>query len=65
MRHSRRHHVQAEQLTHYMAEFDFRSNERTVLGGSDADRFDKAIPGLAGKRLTYRRTGREGAPVRA
>jgi transposase-like protein len=58
------HHVSAEHLKRYLAEFDFRYNERTALGVTDVERFDKAIPGLVGKRLTYRRTNREGAAVR-
>lgn len=42
-------------LKRYLAEFDFRYNERSKLGVSDAERFYKAIPGIVGKRLTYRR----------
>jgi transposase-like protein len=59
------HHVSAEHLRRYLAEFDFRYNQRTALGVSDRERFVKAIPGIVGKRLTYLRTDREGAPVRA
>jgi transposase-like protein len=59
------HHVSAEHLKRYLAEFDFRYNEREKLGVTDAERFAKAIPGIVGKRLTYRRTSREGAPVRS
>lgn len=59
------HHVSAEHLKRYLAEFDFRYNQRTALGVTDRERFVKAIPGIVGKRLTYRRTDREGAPVRA
>ena len=38
-------------------EYDFRYNEREKLGANDAERMAKAIPGIVGKRLTYRRTG--------
>jgi transposase-like protein len=50
------HHVSQQHLKRYLAEFDFRYNERNKLGVSDAERFYKAIPGIVGKRLTYRRT---------
>ena len=59
------HHVSGEHLKRYLAEFDFRYNNREALGVSDRERMVKAIPGIVGKRLTYRRTDREGAPVRA
>ena len=39
----------------YCAEFDFRYNTRL---NSDAERADKALKGIAGKRLTYRRIDR-------
>jgi hypothetical protein len=38
----------------YLGEFDFRYNERMALGVNDKARADKAIKGIAGKRLTYR-----------
>ena len=50
------HHVSEAHLKRYLAEFDFRHNERSALGVSDAERADKAIKGATGKRLTYRRT---------
>lgn len=59
------HHVSAPHLKRYLAEFDFRYNNREALGVSDRERMVKAIPGIVGKRLTYRRTNREGEPVRA
>jgi len=40
-------------LGRYTAEFDFRYNTRKM---SDAERADIALKGIAGKRLTYRRT---------
>ena len=58
------HHVSQQHLKRYLAEYDFRYNEREALGVSDAERMAKAIPGIVGKRLTYRRTG-DGANVYA
>ena len=49
------HHVSQQHLKRYLAEFDFRYNERKALGIDDATRFARAIPGIVGKRLTYRR----------
>ena len=51
------HHVSEAHLKRYLAEFDFRYNERSALGVSDSERADKALKGASGKRLTYRRTG--------
>ena len=52
------HHVSQQHLKRYLAEFDFRYNERSKLGVEDAERMSKSIGGIVGKRLTYRRTGR-------
>jgi transposase-like protein len=52
------HHVSQQHLKRYLAEFDFRYNERMKLGVSDSDRTAKAIRGIVGKRLTYRGTYR-------
>jgi transposase-like protein len=51
------HHVSPEHLKRYLAEFDFRYNERAALGINDADRMEKVAKGVVGKRVTYRRTG--------
>lgn len=59
------HHVSGAHLKRYLAEFDWRYNHRTALGVTDTERMELAIPGIVGKRLTYRRTDREGEPVRA
>jgi hypothetical protein len=59
------HHVSEAHLKRYLAEFDFRYNERESLGVNDETRMARSIPGIVGKRLTYRRTYREGEPVRA
>jgi hypothetical protein len=50
------HHVSQQHLKRYLCEFDFRYNERMALGVSDDQRMAKAAKGIAGKRLTYRRT---------
>ncbi|MEP7222850.1 MAG: IS1595 family transposase [Novosphingobium sp.] len=59
------HHVSPEHLKRYLAEFDFRYNNRESLGIGDRERMVKSISGIVGKRLTYRRTDREGTAVRA
>jgi transposase-like protein len=48
------HHVSEQHLKRYLAEFDFRYNERSALGVEDEARADKVIRGIVGKRLTYR-----------
>jgi hypothetical protein len=50
------HHVSQEHLKRYLGEFDFRYNHRIALGFDDTARATIAIKGIAGKRLTYRRT---------
>ena len=49
-------HVSQQHLKRYLGEFDFRYNEREGLGVTDDDRVAKALKGITGKRLTYRRT---------
>ena len=49
-------HCSEEHLHRYLAEFDFRYNQRSALGISDTMRTDEALRGIAGKRLTYRRS---------
>ena len=49
------HHMSEAHLARYTAEFDFRYNTRKV---TDGERADAALLGIAGKRLTYRRTDR-------
>jgi transposase-like protein len=49
------HHVSEEHLPRYLAEFDFRYNQRISLGVDDDQRMAKAAKGIVGKRLTYRR----------
>jgi hypothetical protein len=47
------HHVSQQHLKRYLAEFDFRYNERMALGVTDNMRATKAVKGVVGKRLTY------------
>jgi transposase-like protein len=46
-------HCQAKHLHRYVAEFDFRYNNRVRLGVDDATRTSNALRGMIGKRLTY------------
>jgi transposase-like protein len=48
------HHVSQRHLKRYLAEFDFKYNERIALGVDDEARTMKALSGIVGKRLTYR-----------
>ena len=47
------HSVSEAHLHRYLAEFDFRYNNRSKLGVEDAERTAKAVLGAEGKRLTY------------
>ena len=47
-------HCAEKHLHRYLAEFDFRYNARVALGVNDLARADRALVGIAGKRLTYR-----------
>jgi hypothetical protein len=40
------HHVRRQHLKRYLAEFDFRYNERISLGVNDSGRMAKSIAGL-------------------
>jgi hypothetical protein len=48
------HHVSEQHLKRYLAEFDFRYNQRAPLGIDDEVRADNLVRGIVGKRLTYR-----------
>jgi transposase-like protein len=50
-------HCAEKHLHRYLAEFDFRYNNRVALGVNDVDRADNALKGIVGKRLTYRAAG--------
>lgn len=48
------HHVSPQHLKRYLAEFDFRYNNRIALGIGGGVRADNALSGIVGKRLMYR-----------
>jgi transposase-like protein len=49
-------HCGQQHLHRYLAEFDFRYSHREGCGFNDWERANEALKGIAGKRLTYRRT---------
>jgi transposase-like protein len=51
-------HCSEKHLHRYLAEFDFRYSNRVRLGIDDVARMEKALQGIAGKRLTYRAADR-------
>ena len=52
-------HCSEKHLHRYVAEFDFRHNNRVRLGVDDQERADRTLKGVIGKRLTYRTTNRQ------
>jgi hypothetical protein len=50
-------HCAEHHLHRYVAEFDFRYNNRIRLGVDDVKRADLIVAGAKGKRLTYRTVG--------
>ena len=48
-------HCGEQHLHRYLAEFEFRYNNREALGCNDRDRSQNALAGIVGKRLTYAR----------
>jgi hypothetical protein len=50
-------HCKEKHLHRYLAEFDFRYNNRVRLGVDDEARAARMVKGVKGKRLTYRTTG--------
>jgi transposase-like protein len=52
--------IMSEQHLHrYCHEFDFRHSNRVRLGINDAERAERLLKGVVGRRLTYRTTNRE------
>lgn len=47
-------HCSSRHLKRYLAEFDFRYNQRVALGIADMERTDRALFGILGKRRTCR-----------
>ena len=52
-------HCDEKHLHRYLAEFDFRYNNRVARGVNDEQRAAKAVEGVVGKRLTYRTIDRK------
>lgn len=50
-------HVSEAHLKRYLAEFSFRYSYRIKTDFDDMARFEKALAGIVGKRLTYRLCG--------
>jgi transposase-like protein len=50
-------HCKEKHLHRYLAEFDFRYNNRVALGVNDDVRAAETLKGVKGKRLTYRTAG--------
>jgi transposase-like protein len=48
-------HCGEKHLHRYLSEFEYRYNTRTALGFNDLMRAEALVPGIKGKRLTYRR----------
>lgn len=46
-------HCSRQHLNRYLAEFDFRYNQRAAKGVNDKQRADNLLKGVVGKRLTY------------
>jgi transposase-like protein len=55
-------HCAEKHLHRYLAEFDFRYNNRIALGVDDTDRANELAKGIVGKRLTYRRPNQKDIP---
>ncbi len=49
-------HCAEKHLHRYLAEFDFRHNNRIAIGQDDLGRADNILTGIVGKRLTYETT---------
>lgn len=47
-------HCSEKHLHRYLAEFDFRYSHRVRLGVDDAQRAERTLKGIVGKRLTYK-----------
>jgi transposase-like protein len=49
-------HCGENHLNRYLAEFDFRYNNRVALGVNDQERAERLLAGVVGRRLTYQTT---------
>jgi hypothetical protein len=48
-------HCDEQHLQRYLAEFDFRYSNRTAMKVDDFERTVRALAGVTGKRLTYKK----------
>jgi ISXO2 transposase-like protein len=55
-------HCSEKHLHRYLAEFDFRYNNRIALGVDDTNRAVQLAKGIVGKRLTYKRPNQKDIP---
>jgi hypothetical protein len=55
-------HCAEKHLHRYLADFDFRYNNRVALGVGDTSRANELAKGIVGKRLTYRRPNPKDIP---
>ncbi len=55
-------HCGKQHLHRYVAEFEFRYNNRVATGLHDSERADRALLGVVWKRLTYETIGRVACP---
>jgi transposase-like protein len=55
-------HCKEKHLHRYLAEFDFRYNNRIAVGVNDLMRAENLAQGIVGKRLTYRRPDTKDIP---
>jgi transposase-like protein len=55
-------HCSEKHLHRYLAEFDFRYNNRIATGVNDGERAAELAKGIVGKRLTYRRPNQRDIP---
>lgn len=46
-------HCGEQHLHRYLAEYEFRYNNRSALGIEDTERSDRLLQGITGRRLTY------------
>jgi hypothetical protein len=56
-------HCSENHLHRYLAEFDFRYNNRIALGVDYTARADELAKGIVGMRLTYRRPPQQDVPL--
>jgi transposase-like protein len=56
-------HIGEQHVDRYLAEFDFRQNNRAKLGVTDDIRAARILKGVEGKRLTYRPANKTADPA--